>query len=351
MKSKYIVALFAYFIVILNFLFIPQNAFAAKSDLPDYIREQLHKDITYTVITEHNISQLDNLISKAGKKHFLVVQVKSDCFNKDYTAKILSWVNNGGVVWFYDSRLAEFFGMKNSPLKKASFQGKPYDGGYGTSKVPGINTIAHVYPFAEHPVVTGVQSIQAFLMEVGNEEYSAVEENFSGTIPLMRVNIELKAVVAAKAYGKGWVLFKPLLWPDVLGGERFQANLMEFSGGYQVPKGEAPVIAYETFQGKPVNLPRYDCIILSDGQQIMGMITDKEFEFMGSDGNITKKVNEIDMIKIMPAYHEMVLSNGTSLRGNFLNREFSFKSTTGKEVKISKENIVSIKFKINDVQK
>lgn len=328
-------------------LLFNSTALAKKSDLPKYIKDQLHSDITYTVITERDLDRLDELVLTDKKHHFVVVQIPPEQFKKQHADMLMGWVKKGGVLWFYDSRLAPFFGMENSPLKEDDVRGKPYDGDYGTQKVKGINTIAHAYPFSEHPVKTGVQSIQVFLMKVGENTFSAVSEKTEGVIPLFRVNVEPKAVVALKKIGQGWVVFKPLLWPDVLGGERFQTNLKEFSGGYPVPKSEKPVIPAEAFKGKQVKLSRYDSLILSDGQQVIGKVEEDKFEFMGPEGTVTKKVEEIDYVKFRPTGDEIKFKDGGKFNGSTLALELKLKTTTGKTVTIGKEHIMSIKFDIS----
>jgi hypothetical protein len=334
--------------ILLMFLFLCWSSVSAsmKMELPDYIRNQLHDDIKYTVITERNLLMLDALLENAKSRHFIVIQTRDGSLTQDHVNKILTWVSQGGVMWFYDSRQAHFFGMKNSPLKESSMKGQTHVGGFGTTSVPGFNVVAQVYPFAEHPVASGVHSVQLFLMQVGENLYSAVEDSGNGVIPVFRVNLEPRAVVALRKHGKGWVVFKPLLWPDVLGGERFQVNLKEFSAGYPVPKGEKPVISPEAFKGKPQQLPRYDSVYLSDGQQVIGMITEQSLDFMGGDGNIKASVNEIESIKFTSVSHTLSFKDGRQLQGLLINRTLKFKTPTGKVLEISRENITGITFNV-----
>ncbi len=320
--------------------------YAKRSDLPKYIRDQLHNNITYTVITGRNLDTLPKMCEKVKPHHFMVLQVLPQNFKKEDAQLLLDWVKRGGVLWFYDSRLAPYFQMENSPLCKKKVEGKPYEGDYGATKVKGINTIAHALPFAKHDIKKGVQSIQVFLMKVGKDKYSAVSSKTKGVIPVFQVNLEPKAVVALKKIGKGWVIFKPLLWPDVLGGERFQVNLMEFSGGYSVPDGGKEIIPRKALEGKPVKLSRYDSLILSNGQQIVGMICEKELEFMASEGTRKEKVSNIKSIRFLPTGDEITLKNGKSFCGTSLFMKVKFKTHTGKSIYINKEDISTIYFNV-----
>jgi len=331
-------------LIIINHIFITGNASATRSELPEYIKEQSHNDITYTVITEKNLNDLDNIIAKAKLKHFLVLQPKYESLTPDHALKLLDWVRQGGVLWYYDSRFAPLLGMENAPVSADDVKGQPHEGEYGTCTVPGINMIAYVYPFTEHPVATGVQAIQAFLIEIGPGRYSAVSDKTEGVEPIFIGSPEGSAIVAMKKIGEGWIVFKPLLWPEVLGGERFQLNLMEFSAGYPVPKGEKPVIPPEALQGKLVMLPRYDNLILSDGQQVLGMVTDSELEFIGGEGTVKYQVKDIDSIAFSPTGTEVTLIGGITFKGSLLTISVNFKTSTGKQLSIDKENIVSIKF-------
>jgi hypothetical protein len=321
---------------------------AMKIELPEYIRNQIHGDIRYTIITERNIGMLDVLLENAKSRHFVVIQTKEDTLTQEHADKILAWVEAGGVMWFYDSRQAHFFGMKNSPLKESEIKGQTHTGGFGTGAVPGFNVIAHTYPFAEHPVATGVQSIQVFLMKVGEGLYSAVEDSGNGIIPIFGVNLEPSTVVALRQHGEGWVVFKPLLWPDVLGGERFQVNLKEFSAGYPVPMGEKPVISSAVFKGKPRQLARYDSVYLLDGQQVIGMIEEKTLQFMGGDGVYKTSVNEVESVQFNPVIHTLNLKDGRQFQGQLINRTMKFRSPTGKVIEISRENIVGITFDVGE---
>ncbi|MFP4497125.1 MAG: hypothetical protein ACLFQV_02845 [Vulcanimicrobiota bacterium] len=317
-----------------------------ESELPEYVREQLHNDITYTIITENNLDKLDEILAKGHNKHFLVLQAIPEKFEQQHADKLMNWIEDGGVMWFYDSRLAGYFGMENSPLDKNDIRYKDHRGDLGNQKVPGISIIAYSNPATEHPVHTGVQAIQVFLSQVEDDKYSAVSSKTPGVIPAFVADVNPRAIVALKETGKGWVVFKPLLWPKALGGERFQANLKEFSGGYPVPQLGKNIIPMEAFEGKPVKLPRYDNVILADGQQVMGMVTAEEFEFMGADGTVTQKVEDIASLKFSPSRNMVELKNGTEFDGYLMSMSIKFKTITGKTIELEKENISKITFNI-----
>ncbi len=327
------------------FLILCGNAFA---EIPEYIKDQLHRDIKYMVITERNTDWIKNLKPGSKPVHFVVVQTKPDGLKEEEYEKIMDWVNAGGVVWFYDSRLAEHFGMKNSPYDRDKIKGQTHKGDYGNSKVDGMNVIVSSLPFADHEVVTGVKNIQVFLIEIEKDKFSAVASDTPGVIPLFAPNIEKKCVVAMKKVGNGWVVFKPLLWPEVLGGERFQVNLKEFSAGYHAPKSEKAVIPSEAYSGKSVKLPRYDSFILTDGNQYLGMVLDKKFIFMGGEGKMNKTVDQIESITIQPTGDSIKLRDGSEYTGTLMTLTVELKTTTGKKVKVEKDKLQSIHFDIGE---
>lgn len=344
MNKKLVIGL----MIILGLLLIPA-AWAARDDLPKYILDQMHNDINYSVITERNLDDLPKILDTVKPKFFLVVQCKPEALDADTAAKIMEWVKRGGILWFYDSRLAPSFGMENSPLEKDDMNGQPHNGDYGTGKVSGFNVVAHASALEEHQIVTGVQSIQVFIMEVGKNQFSAVKSDTPGVIPLFQVNLQKKTVVALKGVGKGWIIFKPLIWLDVLGGERFQVNLKEFSGGYGVPKSRTPIISPDAFKidkKGPPKLSRLDSMILSDGQQVLGKIEENTFEIAADSGTLKKKVSEIESIKFLPTGTRIKLSNGSEIVGTILTMGINFRTTAGKVVNVAKEDIVSINFNV-----
>ena len=330
------------------FLFLCSLTGTASADLPKYIKEQLHGDIRYQVVTERNLNWLKKLKPGTKPVNFVVVQAKPESFREEDSKAILDWVKSGGIVWFYDSRLADHFGMKNAPYDRDEIRGKDHTGGYGTGSVKGMNVIANALPFADHEVVTGVRNIQVFLIEIEKDKFSAVSSETKGLIPLFAANLEKKCVIALKKHGKGWIIFKPLLWPKVLGGERFQVNLKEFSAGYPVPKAEKPVIPMEAYKGKSKKLKRYDSLILTDGNQYLGMVMDKKFTFIGGDGKVEKNVDKIESITIDGTGDKIELRNGEKHTGTLLALSIELKTTTGKKLKIEKDKIKSIVFDIGE---
>jgi len=331
-------------LILLVLLFF--HSAAAWGELPSYITDQLHRNIRYEIITERNLKVIKKYKPGSRPVHFVVIQVAPKNFTGEQAKSLMEWVESGGILWFYDSRLAEHFGMKNSPYEKKKIKGEPYKGGYGVGKADGLNVVASALPFVEHEVATGVRNIQVFLMEVGENKYSAVSSETPGVIPIFAANIEKKSVVALNKVGKGWVIFKPLLWPEILGGARFQVNLKEFSAGYPVPKAEKPVIPRKAYKGKPVKLKRYDSLILSDGNQYIGMVMEKKFTFMGGEGKIEKKVDQIKSISITEIGDRIVLRNDETHTGTLMILNIYLKTTTGRKVKIEKENIQSIDFDV-----
>jgi hypothetical protein len=317
-----------------------------RAELPLYIEEQLHKNIKYEIVTERNIDYISKLKPGSKPVDFIVVQAKPEAFTDANGKAVMDWVHAGGIIWFYDSRLAEHFGMENSPYSADKIRGQAYNGGYGSGKVPGLNVVANVVPFADSEIANGMQSIQVFLMEIGNEKYSGVSSGTKGVVPVFVVNLEAKAVVAIKKHGKGWVIFKPLLWPEVLGGARFQANLMEFSGGYPVPKAEKSLIPSDFNKGKAIKLARYDSLNLSNGEQTIGMVMVKSFSILGGDGTKEFKTSEIKSIHISDTGAKIKLKNDREYQGALLSMNIDVKSPTGKKITLEKTKVTNIDFDV-----
>ncbi|MCD4785086.1 MAG: hypothetical protein K8T10_14825 [Candidatus Eremiobacteraeota bacterium] len=320
----------------------------SRAELPEYISEQLHKGIKYDVITGKNLNTLEKYKPGTKPVHFLAVQVPPELFKEEHAKILLDWVNSGGVIWFYDSRLASYFGMESAPYEKKRIRGKDYEGGYAAKKVKGMNVVVAVHPFAESDVVSGVQSIQVFLMEVDKDKYSAVSIKTPGVVGLFVANEENKCAVALRKLGKGWIVFKPLLWPKVLGGERFQVNLKEFSAGYPVPKSDKPLIPSDFYKGRPVKLKRYDSLKLANGEQCVGMVKAKEFSFLGGQESVEVGVDKIELIEVSMTGDKLKLRDGNEYIGNLMTLSIELKSTTGKKIKLSKEDIQSIHFDVGE---
>jgi len=318
------------------------------AELPEYIKEQLHRGIKYDVITERNLDTLDKYKPGTRPVHFIAVQVPPGFFKEEHAKTLLDWVNSGGVIWFYDSRLAHYFGMENAPYQKKRIRGQAHEGSYGTGKVKGMNVVVGIHPCAESEVISGVQSIQVFLMEVDKDKYSAVSNKTPGVEGLFVANEENKCAVAMRKYGKGWIIFKPLLWPEVLGGDRFQVNLKEFSAGYPVPKSEKPLIPSDFYKGKPVKLKRYDSLRLANGEQCVGMVMAKDFSFVGGQGTIKVPVDKIEFIEVSMTGDKIKLRDGKEYVGNLMTLSIELKSTTKKRVDLSKEDIQSIHFDVGE---
>ncbi|MCE1248043.1 MAG: hypothetical protein LWY06_15485 [Firmicutes bacterium] len=333
-------------IPVLAAVFIYLLSGIAGAELPAYIEEQLHKNIKYEVVTERNLDFIAKLKPGTKPVNFVVIQAKPESFKDSHAKAVMDWVHSGGTVWFYDSRLAEHFGMENSPYSVDKIKGQPYNGGYGSGKVEGVNVVASAVPFTDCEIANGLQSIQVFLMEVGKDKFSGVSSTTKGVMPVFVVNLEQKAVVAVKKHGKGWVIFKPLLWPEVLGGERFQANLKEFSAGYSVPKAEKSMIPTDFNKGKPSKLARYDSINLSNGEQTIGMVTVKSFSILGSEGTKEIKVDDIKYIRINETGAKIKLKNDREYQGALLTLSVEVKSPTGKRITLEKSKISNIDFDV-----
>ena len=172
------------------------------------------------------------------------------------TAKALTeWVQAGHSLWFYDARLGPLFGFDPVLMKKNQFTNRPESGDLGGRKMEGVATT--VLAMGGHVVDTGVGQVSAFLPALTEDTYGAVNVT-ADTMPLLRFTYNSPAVAALRREGRGLIVFKPLLWPEALSGDRFQSNLLEYSAGFQVPGpagagkvGKPPGPQAEYVQGKP----------------------------------------------------------------------------------------------------
>lgn len=294
--------------------FIFTNPLFAK--IPSEIKKQLHNDIDILVINKKNKIKLTTISAPGEITNILVIQLAPEDFEPLMIENANKWIANGGTLWFYDSRLADWFGMKNSPLKKDEFQLKETSQQYGENKkAKGSSTIA--LPASNSPILTGVKDVLAFLLEVDTDKYSAVEisddENF---IPLLKVNDNKKAVAAIQKYGKGLIIFKPLLWEASNDGERFQVNLKEFSAGYDVPLLDSEKNPEDTNNAK--NEKYIDKITLRTDLVLEGTILNKELLIETGTGSETiqfEKIKKIELGHTMGEFDIITLTNGSVIKG------------------------------------
>ena len=201
-------------------------------------------DSTLLYSQYHAYDELGVQVLKRGSAHdvtaaladptvqILIIQIPFESFDPACCADILKWVRAGHTLWFYDSRYAPCFGMKNYALSAKQFKGRPEKGPIGDVEYKGM--ACGVLTFSKHASMAGVGQCVIFLPLIGEDTYSAVAVD-GDTVPLLQFAANSPALAALRRDGRGLILFKPLLWPDSLSGKRFQNNLLEYSAGFGVP--------------------------------------------------------------------------------------------------------------------
>lgn len=211
---------------------------------PGAFEARLHGYFAYKicVINGHHPTEVVNVLAAHPKKYHIVMwQVSPEDTREEDVKRLMDWVNQGGVLWFQDSRLAAQFGMRAAPISARDLPElhlRKED--YGGKSVEGAVLIAVAPEGASHPVLTQVDTVQVFLMPVGDRQFSAIQKG-DDVQPLLVVGqgaVPDRVIAGLKSVGKGTVVFKPQIWTDILTGLRLQGNLLEWSAGYQVPPAE-----------------------------------------------------------------------------------------------------------------
>ena len=123
------------FIILLTFLIVCLPAFAEE--------EQIEGQPL--IISDDNVNTIEKHLKEMEKYPFAVLQVtKKELIPKSLIKSMKEYVNNGGTIWFYDSRFADFFGMKNSPMEITGLETKGLEAEYGSGKMigAGIGAVA-----------------------------------------------------------------------------------------------------------------------------------------------------------------------------------------------------------------
>lgn len=244
----------------------------------EMLKSMMHTEAEYhiRVFKAHPTPEALQALERNPKETRIVVwQLAPGETQPGDVALLLRWVEQGGVLWFYDCRLASLFGFTPRPLKAKELpRTEEYKGEYGAvRKAPGVNTFGVAPSEDTHPVLQGVGSVQVFLIDVGDKTYSAVEIQ-NQQVPLLKVDLtstgELHKVclAALRHQGKGSIVFKPLVWDEVLSGQRFQGNLLEWSAGYTIPsmtggpRQERPIAVSNS------TMPPRDHVVLASGAQL-----------------------------------------------------------------------------------
>ena len=312
-------------------------------DIPEYIKKQAHseKECGVRVIKDSNIKDIENLQSNPEYAKILALQVSFEKFPQEMIEPIMTWVREqGGTLWVYDSRLAEYFGMINSPINPDGTLSKDLVGELGSRKTPGKAIVASA--FGGHPTLNGVNGAVIFVVKIDEDKF---EDN---------------AVAAIRTEGKGMVILKPLLWPDQLDGLRFQTNIMEYSAGFPVPiitLKDSPITDEMLIPNKSADdWKEIDLLELYDGRLVWGKINNKDFYFEGvTKGRKVKKDEILDITfnEKKSGLDVVTFKNDKKEKGLFsLSVDgINFKTPSGKTVKIGKKEIKKIIFNSNREKK
>lgn len=222
----------------LTALLVTLLAGGASAQMADSLREEFHDPEAHGVVIvgPQDLGRLRSFLEDPAVR-IVALQVFDGDLTPQTAEQLLAWVRDGHSLWFYDARLAPMFGMRAYLLSPEQFNHKPEKGELGGSKVPGVATAALAH--RSHAVLTGVGQVSLFMPELPGPEpdtarYGAIEVT-ADTVPLLQFALDSPALVALRRDGRGLIVFKCLLWTEPLSGDRFQANLLEFSAGYQVP--------------------------------------------------------------------------------------------------------------------
>ena len=209
----------------------------AQAQMGSHLKEQFQDAEKHGIRIVGRVSEIRGAIHDPTVK-LLCLQSFGEVFPVDTQTELLEWVRSGKTVWFYDARLASQFGMKPYFLEPEQFRGKPESGVLGSGKRSGLATVGVSH--GVHAVQTGVGQVTLFLPEIEPEKkgdpklYGAVEVA-GDTVALLQFAPDSPAVMALRRDGRGLIVYKALLWNEPLSGDRFQANILDYSAGFQVP--------------------------------------------------------------------------------------------------------------------
>lgn len=213
--------------------------------VPEFLKNQLHKEEEYKILVikgKEPSALVQKVAAHPGDYKIIVVQCAPEELKVADAVQLLAWVEHGGSLWFQDCRLAPQFGLQPDPLHvKELVRAKEHKGEYGgRKKVPGVATFSIAPPNSGVPLLTGVDTVQVFLLRVGDDMFSALHLT-SDLTPLLKVQVATgqpffdRVIAGVKKHGQGTIVFKPLVFTEQLTGERFQLNLLEWSAGFGIP--------------------------------------------------------------------------------------------------------------------
>ncbi len=326
------------------------------AEIPESIKKQAHSESEcgVKVIKNRNIDDIKILKEKPDFAKIIVLQCQYDKIDEDTASVLMNWVAGGGTLWFYDSRLAHYFGMESSPVNPQGTLAKPMDGEFGdTRKFPGMAVIASAY--GGHPVLTGVTGAAVFILKIGEEQYSAVKSG-GDVKALLKIDLASdNAISAIKETGKGKIILKTLLWPDQIDGGRLQVNMLEYSAGFPIPQiteKDSPVTDEMLVPSKAAEeWKEVDLLELSDGRKIWGKIGNLKIDFEGVEKSGSFKPEQLKSIVLgsKGRVDAIVTYKDKEYKG-FVSPGadgFLFTTPSGSKIKLEKNQLKSIIFNID----
>jgi hypothetical protein len=337
-------------------------ATGAVAQVGSHLKEEFQDAELHGIRVVQQASEIRGIIHDPNLR-ILCMQIFGDQLNADLHTEILEWVRAGHTVWFYDARLAPQFGMKTYLLDPEQFRHKPEKGVLGGSKREGLATVS--LSFGSHAVQTGVGQVTVFLpeMDSGDGEtrsYGAVEVA-GDTVPLLQFALDSPALVALRREGRGLIVYKALLWNEVLSGDRFQLNLLDYSAGFQVPGpagegkvGTPPGPEAEYITGEPATplVPGVPNALVShpsvpslkevkgawslelrDGTTLVGDLEGESLEFETGTGSLKLRPEEISSLEFGSSIKldKLVTRKGKTENGLFLSSPLRFRTERGVE--------------------
>ncbi len=206
---------------------------AVQAQMAETLKSEFHKEneLGTAIVVPEERGSLKSKLADPNVRVIMLQLFQGD-IDEAQAKELLDWVRTGHTLWFYDARLGPMFGFEPVMMTREQFTTRPEDGTLGGRKMEGVATVG--IAMSSHVVNTGVGQVTAFLPKVNEANYGAV--NVTGdTVPLLRFTTTSPAIAALRREGRGLIVFKPLLWPEALSGDRFQSNLLEYSAGFQVP--------------------------------------------------------------------------------------------------------------------
>ncbi|MBM3461650.1 MAG: hypothetical protein FJX76_06070 [Armatimonadetes bacterium] len=326
--------------------------------MPEYMKKYVHKYEEYKllVIKGNAADEVAKLVAAPDKYKIVVWQALPEQTRPEDVAKVMAWVDNGGVAWFHDSRLAPLFGMEAAEIQEKDLRFKPHRGEYGATRVDGAATLSAVAGVnTSHPLARGVDYVQVFLVRVSPGMYSCVRETPGMTAilkiqPISNQPHFEKVIVGILPRGKGHVVFKPLIFSEQVTGERMQINLLEWSAGFGVPDMMGNTIGSAIPPETPAaasSVP-LDRLVMKDKRVLEGTIQDKSFRIFMTVPNLITGTIELRLassivIQEDGAQDAVMLFDGKKLMGTVMfSEDINLKGTNGTVTKIMKSEVARI---------